>query len=211
MRNLCFTDRSLQFSEFTQKSLGSSFSLPPLFFFSLPFFFPTGGGSIRVLLSFLSPSARLQAAGGSRRARGRRREWARLRLGARRGRSGGAGRVRRVRLGRRRRGRGGAERLGWRHRCGRLRRAGTAGARVQARRWRRHWSRARASTCAGIRGQTAATSWVYFPATSCVDEQLRHTRDAGQGTRAAQACADGAEVRQLRADPHGGQRGHARR
>jgi hypothetical protein len=43
-----------------------------------------------------------------------------------------------------------------------------------------------------------------FPATSCVGEQLQHTRDAGQGTRAARACANGAEVRQLRADPHGG-------
>jgi hypothetical protein len=34
MRNLYFTKRSLQFSEFAHKSLGSSFSLPPLFFFS---------------------------------------------------------------------------------------------------------------------------------------------------------------------------------
>jgi hypothetical protein len=40
MRNLCFTERSLQFSEFTHKSLGSSFSLPSLFFLSMPFFFP---------------------------------------------------------------------------------------------------------------------------------------------------------------------------
>jgi hypothetical protein len=30
-------------------------------------------------------------------------------------------------------------------------------------------------------------------------------RDADQGTRAAQACADETEVQQLRADPHGGQ------
>jgi hypothetical protein len=52
MRNLCFTDRSLQFFNFTHKSLGSSISLSPLFFFSLcsilslaPFslFLPTGG------------------------------------------------------------------------------------------------------------------------------------------------------------------------
>jgi hypothetical protein len=41
-------------------------------------------------------------------------------------------------------------------------------------------------------------------------EQLRHTRDAGQGTRAARVCADGAKVRQLRTDTHGGQRGRAR-
>jgi hypothetical protein len=36
MRNLCFTDRSLQFSEIAHKSLGSSISLLPLFFLSLP-------------------------------------------------------------------------------------------------------------------------------------------------------------------------------
>jgi hypothetical protein len=30
-------------------------------------------------------------------------------------------------------------------------------------------------------------------------------RDADQGTRAAQACADETEVQQLRAEPHGGQ------
>jgi hypothetical protein len=35
-------------------------------------------------------------------------------------------------------------------------------------------------------------------------------RDADQGTRAAQACADETEVQQLRADPHGEQRGRAR-
>jgi hypothetical protein len=35
MRNLYFTDRSLQFSKITHKSLGSSFSLSPLFFLSL--------------------------------------------------------------------------------------------------------------------------------------------------------------------------------
>jgi hypothetical protein len=46
MRNLCFTERSLQFSKFTHKSLGSSISLPPLFFLS-PFFlirFPSSTG-----------------------------------------------------------------------------------------------------------------------------------------------------------------------
>jgi hypothetical protein len=40
MGNLCFTEKPLQFFDFTHKSLGSSFSLPPLFLFPwrlLPF------------------------------------------------------------------------------------------------------------------------------------------------------------------------------
>jgi hypothetical protein len=47
------------------------------------------------------------------------------------------------------------------------------------RRFGKRWSRARASACAGTRGQTAMTSWVYLPATSCADEQLWHACNTG--------------------------------
>jgi hypothetical protein len=42
MGNLCFTERSLQFSKIAHKSLGNSIPLSPMFFFSLaPFLFST--------------------------------------------------------------------------------------------------------------------------------------------------------------------------
>jgi hypothetical protein len=67
MGKLCFTKRSLQFSEFAHKSLGNSIPPSPMFFFSLvlPFSPPAAASS-----GFhpyphpfsLSPSAQLQAA-----------------------------------------------------------------------------------------------------------------------------------------------------
>jgi hypothetical protein len=80
MRNLCFTERSLQFSIFTHKSLANLFSPSPLFFFSLvlPYPLPTPSslsglhpGSSPPSLSSMPQQAGLTS-GGGRAARVRR-------------------------------------------------------------------------------------------------------------------------------------------
>jgi hypothetical protein len=53
MRNLCFTERSLQFSKFAHKSLGSSIFLPSLFFLSV--LSSTGGRSLSLSHALSSP------------------------------------------------------------------------------------------------------------------------------------------------------------
>jgi hypothetical protein len=55
MRNLCFTERSLQFSKFAHKSLGSSISLPSLFFLSLCFILHWRQISLSLSLALSSP------------------------------------------------------------------------------------------------------------------------------------------------------------
>jgi hypothetical protein len=58
MGNLCFTERSLQFSKFMHKSLGSLFSFSPLFLFSLAspsFLLPLAAASPSLLPPTLSP------------------------------------------------------------------------------------------------------------------------------------------------------------
>jgi hypothetical protein len=99
----------LQFSKLAHKSLGSPISLPSLFFLSLYFILYRHYLSLSRLSSPPPGSAQWQAEralGGAAPGGGRAaplwcaragagvaaREWARLRLGARRGRSGGAGR-----------------------------------------------------------------------------------------------------------------------
>jgi hypothetical protein len=113
MGNFCFTNRSLQFSDFTHKPLGKFICPSSLLFLILPspsFFFPHRQQLHPNLLSFLSPFAQLQAGRGQGRP-----EW-RAALGQRAGhgrrrRTGGA------RLGRAPRGQAGVgARLGSRPR-----------------------------------------------------------------------------------------------
>jgi hypothetical protein len=134
MRNLYFTERSLQFSSFTHKSLGSSFSLSPLFFLSLfPWRFllcffhrqnsPKSYPPLSLSLSKRRHSSRrssrlVRAQGGAQAARvgERPQAAARLRSGAGRYAGGGTARRRhareRTRLGRPTA--GGASASGWR-------------------------------------------------------------------------------------------------
>jgi hypothetical protein len=129
MGNLCFTEGSLQFSNFTHESLGSTFSLPPLFFLSLcsifslaPLISSTGGAPF----SFLSPCCFSPwHTGGCERAQARgraARSGARV-AASRRGADGGTGS------------------------------AGAAQARMRSASgsWRRRWSRGAAAARAGKR------------------------------------------------------------
>jgi hypothetical protein len=107
MRNLCFTERPLQFSEIAHKSFGSLFSLSPLFLFSLAspsFFFHRRRSFSPTSLPLLHAAAgraselrpygigrqpRRAGAGGGRAARGARGAGWRFRLRDR-WRAGGA-------------------------------------------------------------------------------------------------------------------------
>jgi hypothetical protein len=97
MENLCFTERSLQFSKFTHKSLGNPFSSSPLFFLSLALILSSTDGTSPGGFFPCSPSLYSLRLARSRRrpgARGARRGW--LTAGRAAPSGSGAGRRRRV-------------------------------------------------------------------------------------------------------------------